>query len=148
MFSPDFFFFDLNRYLLDENYLILLALPSSKMSSRLESEEKARVAAQVARLGPSGLSERKIALEAAKSANDTRIPTSTLSSIPPPELESIHWVRVLSASTIPNSSDLAPLDPESTKLGEYLSQDEVSLPFALHFDHVEVSLPYRPIKPR
>jgi Zn-dependent M16 (insulinase) family peptidase len=111
------------------------------MSERLENEEKKRVAEQIARLGEQGLEERGKRLAEAKSANEKPMPDDQVGWIPVPDVRTISWIKVQSASTLPDSDNLQAIESNSIQLAKHLESDRCVLPYALHFDHVSVSLP-------
>jgi len=120
------------RWLIQPNMLVVRSRPSAAMSDRLESEEKKRVQEQVTRLGSDGLAKRaKIVAEA--NAKNEPMPDHEVESIPIPDVKTISWISVQSASTIPNSDALEGHEPSSESLTNHLEADAVKLPLALHF---------------
>jgi Zn-dependent M16 (insulinase) family peptidase len=110
------------------------------MSARLESEEKKRIQEQVAHLGPEGLKKQEQMVVDAKAKNEEPMPDEEVESISIPDVKTISWITVQSASTIPDSEALEKYEQGSEPLAKHLDADAVSMPVALHFDHVSVSL--------
>ena len=111
------------------------------MSDRLESEEKKRIQEQVTRLGSDGLEKQAKIVAEAKAKNEEPMPDHEVESIPIPDVKTISWIGVQSASTIADSDALERYEPSSEPLANHLKADAVKLPLALHFDHVSVSHP-------
>ncbi|KIM20884.1 hypothetical protein M408DRAFT_30019 [Serendipita vermifera MAFF 305830] len=126
----------LDRWVIQPNMLVVRARPSSTMAQRLESEEKARIQEQVSRLGPGGLEKRTHMVHEAKAKNEEPMPDEVVESIHVPDVKTITWISVQSASTIADSRELEAVEPSSQLLARHLEADSVALPFALHFDHV------------
>jgi Zn-dependent M16 (insulinase) family peptidase len=121
--------------------LVVRGRPSILMSERLEDEEKRRVAEQIARLGEEGLEDCGRRLAEAKAANEKSMPDHEVGRTPVPDVRTISWIKVQSASTLPDSDNLQAIESSSIELAKHLESDKCTLPYALHFDHVSVSLP-------
>jgi Zn-dependent M16 (insulinase) family peptidase len=119
--------------------LVVRGRPSAAMSERLETEEKKRVAEQISRLGEKGLEEQGKILADAKKANEEPMPDEKVEWIPVPDVRTISWISVQSASTISESNELQAVEENSKELAAYLESDKCILPYALHFDHISVS---------
>ena len=106
------------------------------MADKLEKDEKARIAAQVERLGPDGLEKAKVELEAAKAEHGKPVPTEIITSFPVPDVKSISWLSVQSVQE--PGVGRKPVQPASSPLSKYIDSDGKSLPFFVEYDHVEV----------
>ncbi len=110
------------------------------MAKKLEEDEKARVAAQVERLGPEGLKKATKELEDAKAEHDLPIPTEVLTKFPIPDVKSISWIPVQSLQEPGKGRRSAPGRTEETSLSQHVHNDGSDLPFFIQYDHVEVSV--------
>ena len=108
------------------------------MADRLEKNEKARIAAQVERLGPEGLKKAEAVLEAAKAEHAKPIPTEILTSFPVPDVKSISWLSVQSVQEPGIGRELVHWASASSPLSKYIDSDGKLLPFFVEYDHVEV----------
>ena len=106
------------------------------MADKLEKDEKARIAAQVERLGPEGLKKAKVELEMAKAEHGKTVPTEIITSFPVPDVKSISWLSVQSVQE--PGVGRKPLQPESSSLSKHIDSDGRLLPFFVEYDHVEV----------
>lgn len=113
--------------------------PSALLAEKLEKDEKARIEAQIKRLGPKGLEDAKEKLTKAKEENDAPIPEKVLKDFPVPDVHSIAWINVQSAqegSTV--KPEIARKD-NSSELHKHIESEGSPLPFFVQFDHVQVS---------
>ena len=102
------------------------------MAEKLEKDEKARIAAQVTKLGPEGLAAAAKLLEEAKAEHDRPIPDEILKAFPVPDVKSISWIHVDSVHE--KGKAVAP----DSKLKKHIEGDGDPLPFFIGFDHVQV----------
>jgi hypothetical protein len=109
------------------------------MSVRLESEEKKRIQEQITRLGPEGLEKQGQIVAEAKAENEEPMPDQEVGSISIPDVKTISWITVQSASTVADSEVLEKYEQASEPLAKHLNADAVRMPLPLHFDHVSVS---------
>jgi Zn-dependent M16 (insulinase) family peptidase len=128
----------------DNNPVVVRAKPSAALQSTLETTEKDRVAARLEKLGPSGLEQVKKTLQEAKADNEKPIPDAILTGFPVPHVESISWIPVQTAKTLPGRSTVPVVGQGSTagsnqELEQHLAKDAVELPFFVQYDHVKVS---------
>lgn len=103
------------------------------MAEKLEKDEKARVAAQVEKLGPEGLEAAAKLLEKAKAEHDKAIPDEIIKTFPVPDVKSISWISVESfheKGKVTTSSE--------SRLRRHIEGDGDPLPFFVGFDHVQV----------
>ncbi|KAG8823488.1 hypothetical protein FRC17_009313 [Serendipita sp. 399] len=126
----------MNSWMIKPNVLVVRGRPSSEMSDRLEREEKARLEAQVASLGDTGLAKKAKELEEAKEANEAPMPDDLVQEIPVPSVEDIDWIKVQSASTTMGTENVQEANEASLELKNHLDQDPCQVPYILHFDHV------------
>ncbi|KIM85318.1 hypothetical protein PILCRDRAFT_817322 [Piloderma croceum F 1598] len=126
----------LKKYFIDASYLVVRGKPSASMAEKLEKTEKARIAAQIKKLGPSGLAKATKELEAAKAEHDKPIPTEVLTAFPVPDVKSISWISVQSVQErgIGRTSAKRVADSELTK---HIESDGSPLPFFVEYDHVK-----------
>lgn len=125
------------RYLIDNAPVIVLGKPSASLPEKLETEEKARIAAQKESLGEEGLAKKVQELEEAKKEHDRPIPQEMLTSFPVPPVSSISWVPVKGAWNDPKkalSSD--------KELQAHVEKDGSDLPFFVGYHHAKVSFAF------
>lgn len=121
------------RYYVDPPSIVIRGQPSAAMAEKLEKDEKARVAAQVKKLGPKGLEAAAKLLEKAKAEHDKPIPDEIIKAFPVPDVKSISWISVDSAHE--NGKVVA---TGKSKLRKHIEGDGNLLPFFIGFDHVQV----------
>jgi Zn-dependent M16 (insulinase) family peptidase len=125
------------RYFIDPQCLVVRGRPSANMADKLEREEKARIAAQVKKLGPSGLAKAAQELEAAKCEHEKPIPTEVLTAFPVPDVKSISWIPVQSVQE--RGVGRAPASQVAgSELSRYIESDGNPLPFFVEYDYVKV----------
>lgn len=125
------------RYYLEPASIVICGHPSASMADKLEKDEKARIAAQVERLGPEGLKKAKVELEAAK-AEHGAVPTEIITSFPVPDVKSISWLSVQSVQEPGIGRNPVHRAQEGSPLSKYIDSDGKSLNFFVEYDHVEV----------
>jgi hypothetical protein len=108
------------------------------MADKLKEGEKARIAAQVERLGPEGLKRVEVELEVAKAEHGKPVPTEILTSFPVPDVKSISWLSVQSVQEPGISRKPVDWGSASSPLSEHIDSDGELLPFFVEYDHVEV----------
>ena len=108
------------------------------MADQLEKDEKARIAAQVERLGPEGLKKAEVKLEMAKAEHGKPVPTEIIASFPLPDVKSISWLSVQSVQEPGVGRKLVHNASASSPLSKYIDSDGELLPFFVGYDHVEV----------
>ena len=127
------------RYYIDSPCVTVRGKPSAQLAEKLEKDEKARIAAQVERLGPEGIAAKKELLEKSMEANDAPIPKQVLTDFPVPPVSSISWIPVQSYQ---DRSDLDSSDALNrrghSQLKAHIDADGSKLPFFVQYDHVEV----------
>ncbi|KIO20924.1 hypothetical protein M407DRAFT_10649 [Tulasnella calospora MUT 4182] len=124
----------LKRYIIDNAPVIVLGKPSASLPGKLETEEKARIAAQKESLGEEGLAKKVQELEEAKKEHERPIPQKMLTSFPVPPVSSINWIPVKGAwndSKTALSSD--------KQLQAHVEKDGSDLPFFVGFHHAKSS---------
>ncbi|KAG8907247.1 hypothetical protein FRC01_007752 [Tulasnella sp. 417] len=114
----------LNKYIIDNAPVIVLGKPSASLPGKLETEEKARIAAQKEALGEEGLAKKVRELEEAKKEHEQPIPQEMLTSFPVPPVSSINWIPVKGAWNDPKK-DLS----SSNELQAHVEKDGAELPF-------------------
>ncbi|KAJ7038105.1 Metalloenzyme, LuxS/M16 peptidase-like protein [Mycena alexandri] len=127
----------LQKYYIDSHSVVLRGKPSASLAAKLDSDEKARVAAQVARLGPDGLKKAEKELDEAKAEHDKPIPTQILLDFAVPSVKSIAFIPVQSLQE-QGTGRAAPMKvAKSEALTEHVQSDGSALPFFVQYDHVE-----------
>ena len=107
------------------------------MADNLEKSEKARIAAQVKKLGPSGIAKATKELEAAKAEHEKPIPKEVLTAFPVPDVKSISWIPVQSVQE--RGTGRTPAKPIiESELSKHIQSDGSPLPFFVEYDHVKV----------
>jgi Zn-dependent M16 (insulinase) family peptidase len=116
--------------------------PSAALAEKLEKDEKARLDAQIAELGPEGLVRLQKELDDAKNENDAPIPEKVLTDFPVPDVRSISWIAVQSAKNIPGTVEKAQdgVLANSTELARHIKGDGTELPLTVYYDHVTVCI--------
>ncbi|OSD05304.1 hypothetical protein PYCCODRAFT_1362169 [Trametes coccinea BRFM310] len=127
----------LRKYYVNPHYVAVRGKPSSEMADRLEQVEKARIAAQKAKLGPTGLAECERILEEARKENEKEIPNEILTSFPAPSVKSIVWIAVQSFQEPVKSKARAPRQEAHSELAKHIERDGPFLPFFVQYDHVK-----------
>ena len=108
------------------------------MADKIEKDEKARIAAQVERLGPEGLKKAEVELEVAKAEHGKVVPTDIITSFPLPDVKSISWLSVQSVQEPGIGRRPVHWTSASSPLSKYIDSDGELLPFFVEYDHVEV----------
>ncbi|RZF32151.1 hypothetical protein LSTR_LSTR004014 [Laodelphax striatellus] len=109
-------------YLVDSARVVVRARPSCSEQKRLEAEDEARVRDRVNTLGDDGLAKNDERLMNAIDENETPPPSSMLTSVPVPSVDSISFHSIKSYT-----SDSAEQHPEF---------DLTQAPVYMHADHV------------
>ena len=128
------------RYFIDANYAVIVGKPSAKLAEKLESEEKARLADQIDKLGPDGLARAEKDLEAAKAEHEKPIPKDVLTSFPVPDVKSISWIPVESVQETGQGLRVARGNPGKSLLARHIESDGSPLSMFVQYDHVQVRL--------
>ncbi|KAJ7619113.1 Metalloenzyme, LuxS/M16 peptidase-like protein [Mycena polygramma] len=118
----------LQKYYIDSHSVVVRGKPSASLAKKLESDEKARTAAQVERLGPEGLKKAAQELEEAKAEHDKPIPTEILLDFAVPSVKSISFIPCRAATAKVAKSEA---------LAKHIQADGSALPFFVQYDHVE-----------
>ena len=121
----------LKVWMLETPHVTVLGKPSAKLSDKLKSEEKARVAARREALKGAGLKELEDKLAAAKLENDREIPRGVLERFQVPGTESIHFIN----STTARSGAARQLGKLENPIQNIIDQD-TDLPLFIHFEHI------------
>lgn len=109
------------------------------MADRLEKSEKARITAQIKKLGPEGLAKVTKELEEAKAEHDKPIPTEILTAFPVPDVRSISWIQVQSVQER-GKGRAPPKQIVDSQLKKHIESDGSPLPFFVEYEHVAVRL--------
>ena len=133
------------RYYIEPASVVVCGHPSASMADKLEKNEKARIAAQVERLGPDGLKKAEVELEMAKAEHGKAVPTEIITSFPVPDVKSISWLSVQSVQEPGIGRKPVHWASASSPLSKYIDADGKLLPFFVGYDHVEVLCSVSPI---
>lgn len=121
-----------DRYYVGAKSIAIIGKPSAALAESLEKEEKARIAATVARLGPEGLAKLAKDVEDAQLENDREIPTEMISQFKVPNVNLIEWIHIDSArSNGVASSDVASM---KNRVQDHVDADGAELPLFIQFD--------------
>ncbi|KAK8175764.1 Metalloenzyme, LuxS/M16 peptidase-like protein [Phyllosticta citrichinensis] len=123
----------LSKWLADAHHVSILGVPSKKLSKKLKSEEKQRVAEQKERLGPEGLEKLAKKLEEAKAENDRPIPPEVLDQFEVPGTESIHFIPTTTA----RSGAAKKMGELNNDVQKYVDSDKFDNPLFMHFESVQ-----------
>ncbi|KAJ8521451.1 hypothetical protein ONZ45_g1850 [Pleurotus djamor] len=126
----------LSKYFIDAASVAVCGKPSASLAKKLETDEKARLVAQVKRLGPEGLKKATKELEDAKAEHEKPIPSEVLTSFPVPDPKSIAWIPVQSVQQAGVGRELGRA-PTSLELAKHIDADGSPLPFFVQYDHVQ-----------
>lgn len=122
----------LKKWISDAPHITILGKPSAALSKKIKEDEEARVAAQKAKLGESGLKELEEKLAEAKAENDREIPKDILQKFAVPETSSIHFID----TTCARSGAARDLGVPENSIQKIIDQDRSELPLFIHFEHV------------
>lgn len=123
----------LKAWMSDAHHVSILGKPSSALSKKLKSEEKARIATQIEALGDKGLKEKEQRLAHAKAENDREIPKELLGRFKVPETKSIHFIDTITARS-GAAREMGRLENPIQKL---IDKDTTDLSLFLHFEHIQ-----------
>ncbi|KAF7347762.1 hypothetical protein MVEN_01533700 [Mycena venus] len=127
----------LQKYYIDSHSVVVRGKPSASLAKKLAADEKARIAAQVERLGPEGLKKAEKELEEAKAEHDKPIPTEILLDFAVPSVKSIAFIPVQSLQEQGTGRAAPTKAIKSDALAEHIHSDGSALPFFVQYDHVE-----------
>lgn len=117
----------LNKYLVEGNYVSIEGYPSIKEQQKMATEEKVRIDMQIEALGEKGLSEKDLILEKAIEFNERSPPSSMLTSVEIPSINSINFHNIVRYRT---------------DLDERHKIDLSKSPVYTYFDHVKSNFVY------
>ncbi|KAF7306997.1 hypothetical protein MIND_00492500 [Mycena indigotica] len=127
----------LEKYFITPNSVVVRGIPSASLADKLEKDEKARIAAQVEKLGDSGLKKAAKELADAKAEHDRPIPPQMLLDFAVPNVKSIAFIPVQSTQE-PGTRRAPSTNPiASPTLSKHIQADGTPLPFFVQYDHVE-----------
>ena len=115
----------IKKYMVDKPRVLVKGKPSIKLESEMKKNEKERVAAQVADLGPQGLEEQAKLVDKSMEENDKDVPEDVLKCVPIPSADSISLHDVQTFTSV--DSEESPhtwlkLMPMYTKFNQIKSQ--------------------------
>ncbi|KAL9617435.1 MAG: hypothetical protein Q9160_007792 [Pyrenula sp. 1 TL-2023] len=123
----------IKKWFSDAYRVSVLGVPSAKLSEKLKVDEQARIEVQKKSLGDEGLHKKQEALDRAKAENDKPIPTELLGQFKVPPVESIHFVKILSAKA---GTALQEGKKPTNQVQDVIDRDQ-SVPLYLQFKHIE-----------
>ncbi|KAI9572885.1 Metalloenzyme, LuxS/M16 peptidase-like protein [Boletus coccyginus] len=126
------------RYFVDQPYTVVIGRPSANLAEKLETIEKARLEAQVERLGREGLAKAGQELEAAKAEHELPIPKETLTSFPVPDVKSISWIPVKSVQELGKGRSATSRPSLQSDLEKHIESDGEPLPMFVQSDFVGI----------
>lgn len=129
---------DTARYFVNQPYTVVIGRPSANLAEKLETIEKARLAAQVEKLGPEGLASATKELEAAKAEHELPIPKEILTSFPVPDVKSISWIPVKSVQELGKGRGITSRPSLQSDLEKHIESDGEPLSMFVQYDHVKV----------
>lgn len=95
----------ITKYFLSQPYVLVIGEPSPSAQAKIAQEEKDRIAAQIASLGPAGLEEKAKIIENATSVCSIQAPPEVINSVPLATTENISYHTVKQFNT-DNHSEL------------------------------------------
>lgn len=125
----------LKKWISDAPHISILGVPSTKLSRKIKSEEKARVAKQKKDLGIEGLKKLEKKLSDAKAENDKEIPKGLLEKFKVPSTDSIHFINTITA----RSGAARKPGRLDNKIQKIVDKDHSDLPLFIHFEHIQTS---------
>lgn len=125
----------LKKWISDANHVTILGKPSASLSKKLKTEEEARVAKQIQRLGEKGLKELEQRLAQAKAQNDREIPKEMYERFRVPDTKSIHFMETITARS-GAAREKRPLDNPIQRI---VDGDSSEFPLFIHFEHVRTN---------
>lgn len=105
------------------------------LAKSLKSEEAARIAAQMKRLGDNGLKDLEEKLAWAKAENDQQIPQKIIKGFKVPDTSSIHFIPTTTA----RSGLARKLGHLNNPIQNIIDRENADLPLFIHFEHVETN---------
>lgn len=122
----------LKKWISDAPHVSILGVPSAKLSKKIKTDEKARVAKQKKDLGEEGLQRLEKKLADAKAENDKGIPRDFLEKFKIPSTDSIHFINTVTA----RSGAARKLRRLDNKVQRIVDGDKSDLPLFIHFEHI------------
>lgn len=110
----------------------VLGKPSSSLSAKIKSEERARVEARRKELGDAGLRALQKRLEVAKAENDKAVPKTLLQRFEIPSTNSIHFIKTTTA----RSGAARNMGSLENPVQQLIDQEK-DLPLFIHFEHIK-----------
>ena len=122
----------LKQWIADAPRITILGKPSEVVAKKTKFDEETRVAEQIKRLGPKGLSELEEKLRNAQEQNDREIPKELLEGFKVPGTDTIHFITSVPA----HSGAARDLGAFKNKIQDIVDRDPSDIPLFLHFEHV------------
>ncbi len=122
----------LKTWISNAPHISILGVPSAKLSRKIKSDEKARVAKQKKDLGAEGLKKLEEKLAEAKAGNDKEIPRGLLEKFIVPSTDSIHFIHTTTA----RSGVARRPERLDNKIQNIVDEDHSDLPLFIHFEHI------------
>ena len=125
----------IKKWMSDTHHVVILGKPSAWLSKKLESDEKARVAAQKEALGEDGLKRLEDELARAKAENDKEIPKGFLERFKIPNTTSIHFINTITA----RSGAARKMGQLENPIQKLVDHDHTKLPLFIHFESIRTN---------
>lgn len=131
------------KWFIDNPRNVVLGRPSKELVAKLKAETKQLEDTRKRDLGPEGLKHLEEVLEGAKAENDRDIPPAMLTSFKVPNVDSIKWITVGTATNETTASASAnALQNSNTviidgQVQQHIKNDDSPLPFFVQWDHVK-----------
>ena len=122
----------LRVWMSEPNHISVIGKPSASLPDRIESMEKARIAARKERLGIKGLEDLSARLVAAKSENDKEVPKEILEQFEVPNISSIQFINTTTA----RSGAAREMGFLQNPAQQIIDRDS-ELSIFIHFEHVQ-----------
>ncbi|KAF6227227.1 hypothetical protein HO133_008669 [Letharia lupina] len=127
----------LRVWMSEAHHISVIGKPSAALPDKIESREKARIAARKERLGVEGLEDLSARLAAAKAENDKEVPKEVLEQFEVPNTSSIHFINTTTA----RAGAARNMGSLQNPAQQVIDKDS-DLPVFLHFEHVQSNFVY------
>ena len=127
----------LKVWLSEAHYISVIGKPSADLPEKIESREKARIAARKEQLGIEGLDDLSARLAAAKAENDKEVPKEVLEQFEVPNISSIQFINTMTARS-GSARKMGPLESPT----QHIIDKDSDLPIFIHFEDVQSNFVY------
>jgi Zn-dependent M16 (insulinase) family peptidase len=119
------------RYFLKAHSITTIGEPSASLADKLEKDEKDRVAATVARLGPAGLAKLTQEITDAQTENDRPIPPAIIKKFDVPDVTLIEWFEV---DTARSEGVAKGAERRESEVQKHIDAEGAEVPLFIQFD--------------